>query len=81
LLAGVCAALLWYRAYPDIGAWTAPAVFLLKGFYVAWLASHAVQFLRAAQFGGGSAERKMKRFLKQRNAALVPARSRRFFFF
>jgi hypothetical protein len=79
LLTGIFAALLWYRVYPD---WGALVEFVLKGFYIAWLASHVARFLIAAQlFGVGSALRAIKRQLKQRNAPLIPARPRRRFFF
>ncbi len=74
VLAGALAALLWYRVYPD---WGPLAELILKGFYIAWLASAVCRFLLAAQlFGGGSAERAINRELRRRNRALMPARRR-----
>jgi hypothetical protein len=78
LLGGAVACLLWYRVYPD---WGPVVVVVLKGIYIGWLASHVARFLVAAQLFGGSAERRIKRLLKKRNAALVSPRARRFFFF
>jgi hypothetical protein len=78
LIGAGCAALLWYRVYPD---WGPVVVFLLKGIYIGWLVSHVARFLVAAQIiGGGSAKRRIRRLLKARNAPLRPAGTRRFFF-
>src|SRR5690349_12183178 len=78
LLAGCCAALLWFHAYPD---WGPVVVFLLKGFYIGWLAAHVTRFLLTAQWSGGNAEREINRWIRRRNAELRPAGSRRRFFF
>jgi hypothetical protein len=77
LLGGAVACLLWYRVYPD---WGPLAEFLIKGTYIGWLVSHVARFLVAAQLiGGGSAERRIKKILKQRNATLQASRARGFF--
>jgi hypothetical protein len=82
LLGGACAWLLWNEIYPDVGPYWGPlAVFVLKGFYIAWLVSHVARFLVAAQLiGGGNALRTINREIRRRNAPVRPVRPRRFFF-
>jgi hypothetical protein len=75
VLAVIFAGLLWYHVYPD--DWPAVAL-ILKGFYIAWGLSHALRFIFAAQlFGGGSAERTIRRIVKRRGAPMIPARKQR----
>jgi hypothetical protein len=84
ILGGAVAWLLWRRVYlpTDFGDWVPIANVFLKGIYIGWLVSHVARFLVAAQIiGSGSAERRIRRLLKARNAQLRPAGSRRFFFF
>jgi len=78
LRAAVGAALLWFQMYPDPRA--APLIaFLLKGIYWAALAGNLARFFAAAQpFGGGSAERAIKRQLRRNQTVLGrPPRLRR----
>jgi len=75
LMAGAMAGLLWYRVYPD--DWPLTTI-ILKGFYAAWGFSHVCRFLLAAQlFGGGNAERIIRRAVKRRTTPMIPARSHR----
>jgi len=71
LFGGGCAALLWYRVYPD---WGAAAVFLLKGCYIGWLAMNAARFVLATGLGQGNARRIIERELRRQNAPLRRAR-------
>jgi len=75
VLAGIFAGALWFRAYPE--DWPLTAI-ILKGFYIAWGLSHVCRFLLAAQlFGGGNAERIIRRAVKRRTTPMIPARSHR----
>ena len=75
VLAGIFGALLWFRVWPD--DWPGAAI-ILKGFYIAWGLSHVCRFLLAAQlFGGGNAERIIRRAVKRRTTPMIPARSHR----
>ena len=75
VLAVIFAGALWFRVYPD--DWPLAAI-ILKGLYIAWGMSHAMRFIIAAQpFGGGNAERIIRRAVKRRTTPMIPARSSR----
>jgi hypothetical protein len=78
LLGAACALALWKQVYPDVGPlWGPLVVFLLKGFYIAWLASHVARFLIAVELFGGNALRVVNRHNRKRNTPLRPVRPRR----
>ena len=82
-LAGFCLAALWQHWLPPwpVQAYATLFVVAIKGLYIAAASAALVRFVLSVPLPGGSAERKIKRLLKARNAALVPVRQRRFFFF
>ena len=76
---GGAAALLWRQMYPS--DWGPVAVFVIRGIYISIVALNAAHFVVAVQpFGIGRARRIINRELRRRNAPLVAARQRRFFF-
>jgi hypothetical protein len=67
LLAGICAALLWWQVYPEPEGtdWVAVAGFFLKGTYWGWLAAHLARFCAASQLLVGDPEARQRRKLER----------------
>jgi hypothetical protein len=67
LLAGICAALLWWQVYPEPEGtdWVAVAGFFLKGAYWGWLAAHLAGFCAASQLLVGDPEARLRRRLER----------------
>jgi hypothetical protein len=67
MLAGLCAALLWWQIYPEPEGndWVGVAGFFLKGAYWGWLAAHLARFCAASQLLFGDPEDRARRKLER----------------
>jgi hypothetical protein len=67
VLAGICAALLWWQVYPAPQGtdWVAVSGFFLKGTYWGWLAAHLARFCAASQLLVGDPEARLRRRLER----------------
>jgi hypothetical protein len=79
-IAGSCLAALWWSWFPWPDAYrTLLVIVVLKGFYIATTTAAIVRFLLSVPMPGNALQI-VGCLLKQRNAPLVAARPRRFFF-